>query len=215
MGRICRIARWHPDLRTAPVRCDRPGQAGQAHQALYALSADPLGPDRAEPRRKADRREESRAHNSARSFAAEFQPPHRLFVDPRGEFSHAGSVLVPVRASTPDREMSDSGASGGGFSRCGRCAPCRLFRQNAIALSRGPTASGNCASYEWGKSGPRCEREGGAMRRWHLPSLAGSSDKRTEREAGTDAPRVPSLGRQKPRVFVLVARVPRRGVRPS
>ena len=39
------------------------------------------------------------------------------------------------------------------------------------------------------------------MRRWHLPSLAGSSDKRTEREAGADAPRVPSLGRQKPRVL--------------
>jgi quercetin dioxygenase-like cupin family protein len=39
------------------------------------------------------------------------------------------------------------------------------------------------------------------MRRWHLPSLAGSSDKRTEREAGADAPRVPSRGHQKPRVL--------------
>jgi quercetin dioxygenase-like cupin family protein len=39
------------------------------------------------------------------------------------------------------------------------------------------------------------------MKRWHLPSLAGSSDKRTEREAGADAPRVPSVGRQKPRVL--------------
>jgi quercetin dioxygenase-like cupin family protein len=39
------------------------------------------------------------------------------------------------------------------------------------------------------------------MRRWHLPTLAGSSDKRTEREAGADAPRVPSLGRQNPRVL--------------
>ncbi len=39
------------------------------------------------------------------------------------------------------------------------------------------------------------------MKRWHLPSLAESSDKRIEREPGVDAPRVPSVGRQKPRVL--------------
>ena len=39
------------------------------------------------------------------------------------------------------------------------------------------------------------------MRHWHLPSLAGSSDKSTEREAGAGAPRVPTVGRQKPRVL--------------
>jgi quercetin dioxygenase-like cupin family protein len=39
------------------------------------------------------------------------------------------------------------------------------------------------------------------MKRWHLPSLAESSDKRTEREPGADAPRVPSTGHQKPLVL--------------
>ena len=39
------------------------------------------------------------------------------------------------------------------------------------------------------------------MKRWHLPSLAGSSDKRVEREPSADAPRVPSVGHQKPRVL--------------
>jgi quercetin dioxygenase-like cupin family protein len=39
------------------------------------------------------------------------------------------------------------------------------------------------------------------MKIWHLPSLEGSSDKRTEREPGPDAPRTPSVGRQKPRVL--------------
>jgi quercetin dioxygenase-like cupin family protein len=39
------------------------------------------------------------------------------------------------------------------------------------------------------------------MKRWHLPSLAESSDKRTEREPRADAPRTPSIGRQKPRVL--------------
>lgn len=39
------------------------------------------------------------------------------------------------------------------------------------------------------------------MKSWHVPSLAGSSDKRTEREPGSDAPRTPSVGRQKPRVL--------------
>jgi quercetin dioxygenase-like cupin family protein len=39
------------------------------------------------------------------------------------------------------------------------------------------------------------------MKRWHLPSLAGSSDKRSVREAGSNAPRVPSVGHQKPRVL--------------
>src|SRR6185437_11570372 len=39
------------------------------------------------------------------------------------------------------------------------------------------------------------------MRCWHLPTLEPSSDKRTVREPGTDAPRVPSEGAQKPRVL--------------
>ena len=39
------------------------------------------------------------------------------------------------------------------------------------------------------------------MKRWHLPTLEGSSDKRTEREPGADAPRVPSVGAQEPRVL--------------
>jgi quercetin dioxygenase-like cupin family protein len=39
------------------------------------------------------------------------------------------------------------------------------------------------------------------MKRWHLPSLEQSSDKRTEREPGADAPRVPPVGHQKPRVL--------------
>jgi quercetin dioxygenase-like cupin family protein len=39
------------------------------------------------------------------------------------------------------------------------------------------------------------------MKRWYLPSLAPSSDKRVEREPGADAPRVPSVGHQKPRVL--------------
>jgi quercetin dioxygenase-like cupin family protein len=39
------------------------------------------------------------------------------------------------------------------------------------------------------------------MKRWHLLSLVGSSEKRPEREPGADAPRVPSVGRQKPRVL--------------
>jgi quercetin dioxygenase-like cupin family protein len=39
------------------------------------------------------------------------------------------------------------------------------------------------------------------MKRWHLPTLEPSSDKRTARESGTDAPRVPSVGAQKPRVL--------------
>jgi quercetin dioxygenase-like cupin family protein len=39
------------------------------------------------------------------------------------------------------------------------------------------------------------------MKRWHLPTLDASSDKRTEREPGADAPRVPSVGAQKPRVL--------------
>jgi quercetin dioxygenase-like cupin family protein len=39
------------------------------------------------------------------------------------------------------------------------------------------------------------------MKRWHLPSLADSTDKQTEREPGANAPRVPSVGRQKPRVL--------------
>lgn len=39
------------------------------------------------------------------------------------------------------------------------------------------------------------------MQRWNLPSLAGSSDKLHPRESGADAPRVPSVGRQKPRVL--------------
>jgi quercetin dioxygenase-like cupin family protein len=40
-----------------------------------------------------------------------------------------------------------------------------------------------------------------AMKRWHLPTLGPSSDKRTPREPGHDAPRVPTAGPQKPRVL--------------
>jgi quercetin dioxygenase-like cupin family protein len=39
------------------------------------------------------------------------------------------------------------------------------------------------------------------MKRWHLPTLEASSDKRTAREPGADAPRVPSPGAHKPRVL--------------
>jgi quercetin dioxygenase-like cupin family protein len=39
------------------------------------------------------------------------------------------------------------------------------------------------------------------MKRWHLPTLEPSSDKRTDRQPGTDAPRVPTAGAQKPRVL--------------
>ena len=39
------------------------------------------------------------------------------------------------------------------------------------------------------------------MKRWYLPSLPPSSDKRVEREPGADAPRVPSVDHQKPRVL--------------
>jgi quercetin dioxygenase-like cupin family protein len=39
------------------------------------------------------------------------------------------------------------------------------------------------------------------MKRWHLTSLSGSSDKQTEREPGPTAPRELSVGRQKPRVL--------------
>lgn len=39
------------------------------------------------------------------------------------------------------------------------------------------------------------------MKRWHLSTLEASSDKRTAREPGADAPRVPSVGTQKPRVL--------------
>jgi len=39
------------------------------------------------------------------------------------------------------------------------------------------------------------------MRRWHLPTLAPSSDKRHEREPGPDAPRTATVGRSKPRVL--------------
>jgi quercetin dioxygenase-like cupin family protein len=39
------------------------------------------------------------------------------------------------------------------------------------------------------------------MKRWYLPSLPPSSDKRVEREPRADAPRVPSVGHQKPRVL--------------
>jgi quercetin dioxygenase-like cupin family protein len=39
------------------------------------------------------------------------------------------------------------------------------------------------------------------MKRWHLPTLEASSDKRTAREPGADAPRVPSVGTPKPRVL--------------
>jgi quercetin dioxygenase-like cupin family protein len=39
------------------------------------------------------------------------------------------------------------------------------------------------------------------VKRWDLRSLAPSSEKRTAREPGADAPRVPSAGRQMPRVL--------------
>ena len=39
------------------------------------------------------------------------------------------------------------------------------------------------------------------MKRWHLPTLEPSSDKRTAREPGANAPRVPSSGTPKPRVL--------------
>lgn len=39
------------------------------------------------------------------------------------------------------------------------------------------------------------------MKRWHLPTLETSTDKRTAREPGSGAPRVPSAGTQKPRVL--------------
>ena len=39
------------------------------------------------------------------------------------------------------------------------------------------------------------------MKRWHLPTLEPSSDKRTPHAPGADAPRVPSAGSQKPRVL--------------
>ena len=39
------------------------------------------------------------------------------------------------------------------------------------------------------------------MRHWDLPAIAGSTDKRSEHARGADAPRVPSVGRQKPRVL--------------
>jgi quercetin dioxygenase-like cupin family protein len=39
------------------------------------------------------------------------------------------------------------------------------------------------------------------MKRWHLPTLEPSSDKRTAREPGADAPRIPAAGAQKPRVL--------------
>jgi quercetin dioxygenase-like cupin family protein len=44
-------------------------------------------------------------------------------------------------------------------------------------------------------------RAGGTMKHWHLPTITGSSDKRERRAPGADAPRVPSVGRQKPRVL--------------
>jgi quercetin dioxygenase-like cupin family protein len=39
------------------------------------------------------------------------------------------------------------------------------------------------------------------MRRWHLPTLAPSSDKQHQREPGAGAPRVATVGRSKPRVL--------------
>jgi quercetin dioxygenase-like cupin family protein len=39
------------------------------------------------------------------------------------------------------------------------------------------------------------------VRRWHLPTLAPSSNKEHEREPGSEAPRVAPLGRSKPRVL--------------
>ncbi len=40
------------------------------------------------------------------------------------------------------------------------------------------------------------------MKHWHLPSLAGSTDKRTERVPGIEAARVASTAHQKPRVLI-------------
>jgi quercetin dioxygenase-like cupin family protein len=39
------------------------------------------------------------------------------------------------------------------------------------------------------------------VKRWHLPTLAPSSDKQHEREPGPGAPRVATVGRSKPRVL--------------
>jgi quercetin dioxygenase-like cupin family protein len=39
------------------------------------------------------------------------------------------------------------------------------------------------------------------VRRWHLPTLAPSSDKQHVREPGPEAPRVATVGRSKPRVL--------------
>jgi len=39
------------------------------------------------------------------------------------------------------------------------------------------------------------------MERWHLPTVAPSSDKAQDRQPGPDAPRVPTPGRSKPRVL--------------
>lgn len=39
------------------------------------------------------------------------------------------------------------------------------------------------------------------MKRWHLPTLAPSSDKQHDREPGSGAPRVATVGRPKPRVL--------------
>jgi quercetin dioxygenase-like cupin family protein len=39
------------------------------------------------------------------------------------------------------------------------------------------------------------------MKRWHLPTVEPSSDKRNARQPRADAPRVPSVGTQKPRVL--------------
>jgi quercetin dioxygenase-like cupin family protein len=39
------------------------------------------------------------------------------------------------------------------------------------------------------------------MKRWYLPSIAPSSEKRVAREPGAGAPRVPSAGHQNPRVL--------------
>jgi quercetin dioxygenase-like cupin family protein len=39
------------------------------------------------------------------------------------------------------------------------------------------------------------------MKRWYLPSITRSSEKRVTREPGAGAPRVPSVGHQNPRVL--------------
>jgi hypothetical protein len=39
------------------------------------------------------------------------------------------------------------------------------------------------------------------MKRWYLPAIAPSSEKRVERQPRADAPRVPSVGHQNPRVL--------------